>query len=371
MNIIDFFLLLWEQRRFIIITVGIPVLLAVIISLLLPLNYLSKVVIMPPTTESSMGNISSLMAQLPFGGMGLGGATLQTDVYKAILKSRTVRESTVKHFDLMANYKSKNMDDALRKFDKNVKIDVDAEGTISVKVIDRNQDRVADIANYMIDELDKTNKMLAVDRAKNNRIFFEGRVNESNQKMTELEDSLKEFQQKYNAVDIPTQTEELIKAAAEVKARMMLLGIQIDVLKKTVDKSNPKLLELQTELTGLNRQYKNMIYGGDKDELFQPISSIPNIGLEYARIFRDLEIQKKLLEYLLPEYEQARFQEVKDTPTLQVLDKAVRPFRKYKPKRSLIVITTFLLMAPISIFTVTLQNYVRKIKKESNTANVT
>jgi uncharacterized protein involved in exopolysaccharide biosynthesis len=44
------------------------------------------------------------------------------------------------------------------------------------------------------------------------------------------------------------------------------------------------------------------------------------------------------MEFLLPLYEQAKIDEKKDTPVVLVLDTAVPPQRKSKPKRTLIVL---------------------------------
>ena len=37
-------------------------------------------------------------------------------------------------------------------------------------------------------------------------------------------------------------------------------------------------------------------------------------------------------------YEQAKIQEAKDTPSLQILDRVIVPDKKYKPKRAFIVL---------------------------------
>jgi uncharacterized protein involved in exopolysaccharide biosynthesis len=44
------------------------------------------------------------------------------------------------------------------------------------------------------------------------------------------------------------------------------------------------------------------------------------------------------MEFLLPQFEQAKIQEAKDTPTVQVLDPAVLPIKRSKPKRAFFVL---------------------------------
>ena len=76
------------------------------------------------------------------------------------------------------------------------------------------------------------------------------------------------------------------------------------------------------------------------------------------------------MEFLLPQYEQAKIQEAKDTPTVQVLDKAVPPDLRAKPKRAIMVIMVgFISFLFCTIFVFSLENYHRIRNDENNTWN--
>jgi uncharacterized protein involved in exopolysaccharide biosynthesis len=75
--------------------------------------------------------------------------------------------------------------------------------------------------------------------------------------------------------------------------------------------------------------------------LFVPFKDVPELGLQYLRLYRDYEIQNKLLEFILPLYEQAKIEEQRDVPVVQVLDRAVPPEKKARPFRTLIVVSVF------------------------------
>ncbi|GAJ22508.1 unnamed protein product, partial [marine sediment metagenome] len=74
-----------------------------------------------------------------------------------------------------------------------------------------------------------------------------------------------------------------------------------------------------------------------------PFAKLPELSLEYVRLLRDAKVQEAIYELLTQQYEQAKIMEVKDTPTVQILDRASPPEKKTSPKRSRIVI-----MAPFS-----------------------
>ena len=70
-------------------------------------------------------------------------------------------------------------------------------------------------------------------------------------------------------------------------------------------------------------------------KILGPFSLAPELGGKYVRLFREMEIQNKILEFVTPLYEQAKVEEKRETPSVIVLDSALVPERKAKPKASL------------------------------------
>ena len=68
------------------------------------------------------------------------------------------------------------------------------------------------------------------------------------------------------------------------------------------------------------------------------------------RLTREVEIQNTLFTFLTQQYEDAKIQEAKNTPTVQVLDKGKIPELKYKPARARIVIIGFTFSLVISMY---------------------
>jgi uncharacterized protein involved in exopolysaccharide biosynthesis len=95
-----------------------------------------------------------------------------------------------------------------------------------------------------------------------------------------------------------------------------------------------------------------------EDKLFLTISDIPDLGLTHLRLQRELEIQTELFKFLTMEYEEAKIEEAKDIPTVQVLDVAKVPERKSKPRRVLLVISILLVcLIGNSLVIITYVNY--------------
>jgi hypothetical protein len=83
-----------------------------------------------------------------------------------------------------------------------------------------------------------------------------------------------------------------------------------------------------TELQNIDRQL-----GALKGEL----GKLPQVKLEGTRLTLDVDVQRKLLVLMTTQYEDARMQETRDTPTVTVLDVASPPQLRARPKRTLMV----------------------------------
>jgi len=73
-------------------------------------------------------------------------------------------------------------------------------------------------------------------------------------------------------------------------------------------------------------------------------------GLENIKILRDVKYYQMLYELLAKQYEIARLDEAKDSSIIQILDRAVQPERKFKPKRALIVLFATFMSFAAAIF---------------------
>jgi hypothetical protein len=72
--------------------------------------------------------------------------------------------------------------------------------------------------------------------------------------------------------------------------------------------------------------------------MYPSIRKLPLLGVTYADLFRQTKIQEAVYETLTQEYELAKVQEAKETPSVKVLDVARVPEKKSYPPRLLIVI---------------------------------
>jgi len=89
----------------------------------------------------------------------------------------------------------------------------------------------------------------------------------------------------------------------------------------------------------------------------------PQLMFEEGRLRRQLDIRQEVYLTLKREFETARIEEVNDTPVITVIDAAVAPQLRTRPRRTLMVILGFLLGAILGVFGAVAAPYVDQVRR--------
>ena len=345
-NIYTYLTILVGYRRFIFLNLVGVCLIVAALSFLLPRWYRATTTILPPGGEAlGLGMASSLM------GTASGFATsfslpfmaTPSDIMAAILKSRTVGEAVVKKENLLETYETESMENALRELFFRVSVNVTQEGLISLSYEDKDRIRAAKVANRFVEELDRINRETSASQAKNARIFIEERLAQTQKELTQAEENLREFKEENKTILLNDQMKAAIEKAADLKAQLVSSEIDVNVLSKTMSPSHPQIKSLRSRINEIKKQLEILESGNQKEGsegktvLDVPFAEVPALSLKLTRLAREVKIQEGVFALLTQQYEQYKIQETKDTPTIQVLDRAVPPERRAKPKRALLV----------------------------------
>jgi len=342
---------LLAARRPIIIAVVVSTLLALGISLVLPKWYKSTTALLPPKNQSvlnGLGGVTSLLKDfLPVSagkGLGEGGSYN----FLALLNSRRAMEKIVHQFDLFKVYDidDSSMEETLHEFENNYDVEVGDDGTIRISVLDRESLRAAEMANYAVTVLNELNVVIGATESRSNREFLEKRLKEYEDSLSISEDALRVFQEDHGVVMPSNDVKSAASSYVGLYAKKVEADIELSVLEKTVGNENPA--------------YKQKKLAND--ELAARLDKFPRIGMESLRLFRQVMINQKILEVLLPLYEQARVEEAKDIPAVVVLDQAVPAEKKSRPFRLLIVLTAFITSLSLSVLVVLMRGRLENIQ---------
>ncbi len=347
------------HRRMIIINVFIVSLLAVVISLVLPKWYRAQVTILPPEKSESLSDIALSMGMQSF---GLGGGDFAlpmmaspSDLLASVARSRTVAERVVDSLDLMKVYDTEKKELAIKELKARMNVNVTSDGIIEITYISRIRDNVAKVTNAIARELDYINRMTKVKKARDLRSFIEEELRKNAVALNAAEKALQEFQKRHKAISLDNQMAASINAAAELYSQLTLDQIRLKVMEKSHSADHPDVIALRYKISEIEKKLRQLQEGGGQATdsatafLAIPFSELPELNIRYLQLLRGLKKEESLHEVLATQLEQAKIMEAKDTPTIHVLDWAVTPLYKFKPRRAMIGITAFMLSLIISI----------------------
>ena len=336
-GMLDYIHLLLKWRWFIAINFLLVVFITYGITLMLPKWYYSQSIVLPPK-DQMMGpgmGISGIarMVGLP----GVTGLLGQQGVYNyvSILKSRSIQEEMIETFNLREIYEMEGdpIEDVLKEFNANVNIEVDSEGALVIGIYDKVPERAAEMSNHYVSLLQKNYTELNVTEARARRQFVEKRLNQNKEELETLEERMQTFQRDHGFLVVPDQVEQGMKSIAEIYAIRTVKELELDIYKETLGPGNPLYRSAELELRAINNR----------------LSNVPEQTIESLRIFRELLIQQKIFELLTPLLEEARLEELRDTPAVLILDQAVPAEERARPKRLLITLAMGVVCLIVSI----------------------
>ncbi len=356
--------------------VGIMVVMTVLI-LLIPRYYKAEATVLPPKNRSLLGSLSgasSLLHNLsPLLGTSSLGGTSPTYTYLAILSSRTVMDSVINKFNLIKVYKIKRypMMMAEKELRKNSNFQVDENDALDITVMDKNARRAASMANYFIRLLNETYIRVSVEEAHNNKVFIQQQYLQNMSDLRAAEDTLEAFEQHYKVYDMPQQAKAAITAGADLEAQRMAAQVELGVLKAQFGNDAPQVRLKSLQIQELGRELNNLqngdgtALGGDASVL-PAFKNVPSLGIAFLRLYRNYEIQTRLLEFIVPMYEQAKIEEQKDTPAVIVLDQAIPPEKPTVPNRLFLEVVFAFVFLSLLIYFVHVLERVREQRDSLN-----
>lgn len=337
-----------KRRRLVIGLVLGAFLSSIVVSLVLPKKYLAIASILPPQEESPGLALPSQVSVT----RALFGLRNPSEIWLGVLRSRTVAQALVERFHLMDRFESETPEGARRVLASMTDISASREKIISVAVESTDPELAAQLANAYVEEADRLNRNRVMTAGRRMRTFTEERLEQARAELSRAEDQLRQFQSNSSAIKLDIQSEAIIKTVGTVKGTLMAKEMEYQTLLSYATPTHPRVETLQAELRGLRRQLQELEQGQSgaqpRDRSLIPTAQLPELGLEAGRLIRSVKIQETLHELLVQQYEMARIQEAKDTPTMDVLDFAIPPTEKSKPRRTLIVIITTLAAAVLA-----------------------
>ena len=323
-------------------------------------TYSASTVFLPPQQQQSAA--SSLLSSL--GGLaGLAGSAAgiknPNDQFLAYMKSRRVQDALIQRFSLMDRYEARLPEDARKALDAASRLTSGKDGLITVEVDDRDPQVAADIANAYVDELSKLLDRLSVTEAQQRRVFFEKQLQETQVKLTAADLALRA-----SGIDpsvLKTQPQAAVGALAEVQAQIAAQEVKIASMRGYLTEQAPDFKQALTELRALRAQLS-------KVEQSSTVVGPASNDAGYVTRYRDFKYYETLFELFAKQFEIAKIDEAREGAVIQVLDVAIPPDYKSKPKKALIAVLATLASGFVLLLWVFLRQALRNAAAQDESA---
>jgi capsule polysaccharide export protein KpsE/RkpR len=245
-------------------------------------------------------------------------------------------------------YGDSRMEDARKELDGRTDIASDRKsGIITIRVSDHDAKRASAMAQEYVTGLNDIVVTLNTSSAHKERIFLEQRLAEVQQGLEHAEKEFSDFASQHTTIDIKEQGRAMIGAAADLEGELIATRTQLEGLRQIYTENNVRVRALQARVNELQRQLQKM--GGkpesagengssDTEDLYPSIRRLPVLGVQYADLYRRERIQEAVYETLTKQYELAKVEEARETPSVKVLDVGDVPERKSFPPRTLFAV---------------------------------
>ncbi len=345
-SLLDIFLVLVKRKGFILKFTFIVAILSIIVSLILPKVYKAEALLLLPkpvdTGLSSLAEKIGLPSDLAIG-------STPGEFWSAVLKSRTVLDDTIDKFGLLKEYKERwKAREALKK---KIEVSYDKKSNLlTLAVLDKDPKVAANMANFLIDEMKKISKNVALTPAAQKRAFFEEELQKVKEQLTKAEEDLKKFQEKTKTVALDEQLKASISAIVALKAQIAAKETELKSILTYATEDNPQVKMLRAQIEELRTKLADLERKSGGESALISLTKATNIGLDYLRVYREYKFREELYSLILKLYEKAKLEESLQPYIIQVIDYPVPPEHKYKPKRALIVIASTFSALFVSIF---------------------
>jgi len=368
-DILDYFVFIVLKKKFFL-------LLATIIAVL---SYLSIYFLLPPQYDSTativsvdeqefnpISQIASSLSSIPLSSLGMGslGADERYNLFTTIIFSRTFLEGMIDKFNLMEEYGKESLEKTIKQVSSSIEVELSPEMAYIITVRGNSPEKAVALNNYLLEKVNGTVIELNVKKAKENRTFLEQRYSEIQYKLAKAEDSLQFFQQNTNILEVENQIKAIVEVYSKFESDLALKEIETTVFEKIYGEKSQQAEHSRIALEAYRNEFNKIKSGKLDNSLFLSLRDLPKQAKDYVRLYREVEVYNAMLEFVIPLYEQTRFEEVKSIPVLQIIDYPSLPEKKSFPPRTIFtLIITFIIVFTTSQI-IFFRDYLNKTENE-------
>lgn len=338
--------LLFKHKWYILLATIIAAIVSIVYSISLPNWYSASINVVPPKSagnilEQAMGGLSSALKEVGLSKLA-GGKSADQYSFSVILNSRTIADSIIKKYRIKESYieptdlaKAKESD-IRKEFLANLDVSNETDGNYVITILDKDSSRVAQMVTDYVYYANELAKSIYHSETNFNRKYIETRMRSLDSTLNTLSTEIASYSKETGLIAPEEQAKSYISAIAELKAEMYKQEMILDRLKQKFGDGDQMTIAQKNAIATLKSKLNQAENTPGLVGNFTKNDATAK-GIKYLSKYAQFEALSKLKLILMPMYEEALINESREIITLSVVDSAVKPDKKSKPKRSLIV----------------------------------
>jgi len=366
-----------KHKQFIIITTLIVSIAAVIFSILVEFTWTSKTTFMMFNAQKTGFSLGS-SSLLGLGSSLLGGGSNESQNLISIMRSREFSEDIINKFGIIELYEIDQTDSVLA-MEESVKLLIESileveyneeTNIITLQITTKDKYLSADMANYYLQKLERYNISKRKSKGKQTRQFLETRLDEERSKIDSISNELMIFGTENNTISLEEQTTAIISQYSDLVAQKISSEMELELAYISYGEDYPNLKGIKDRINILQNKINSLENPEYEiiDKYLIQLDIVPKLAMQYTDLLMQLEIKSNVYKYLYPEYEAAKIEEVKDLPSLEIIDRAIPAGKRTSPKRARICILSFLIAFILSAGSLIIFEIIKQIVLEEKNA---
>jgi uncharacterized protein involved in exopolysaccharide biosynthesis len=296
------------------------------LALVLPPTYTARTAFVSPQPQTATAGALASLGSLSSIAGAAAGIRSPIDQYVSLLQSETVADRIIDRFSLRGIYDKDLRTDARKELWKRLRVTPGKKDNLIVlEVDDGDAKRAAEMANAFVDELRKISHRLNLTEAQQRRAFFEDHLEKSRERLSAAQSALQASG--FNSGALKNEPKSAAEAYARLKAQIAAAEVALQATRRSLNDNAVEVQQQAAALSSMREQLRAL----EQPEA-RPVSQ------DYVSSYREFKYQETLFEIYSRQFELARLDESRDGLLFQVIDPALPPERRSKPKRSMVAL---------------------------------
>lgn len=213
-------------------------------------------------------------------------------------------------------------------------------GILQLSFTGESRAQITDILNHISQTYFLQNVERQSAEAEKSLVFLKERLPDIKNSLTTAEDSLNQFRQANESIDLGLEAQSTLKVMVELEAQLNELTFEESEISQRFTKDHPAYKSLLD---------KRVTLLSEKERLNQQIQKLPKTQREVLRMTRDVEVNQQIYIQLLNKVQELSIIKAGTVGNVRILDNAQAYAAPVKPKKPLIVVLAILVGGMLSV----------------------